>query len=213
MKYSAIFLMTLGIVFSNAVFAQSNDKTPMETAAIDDRVIIAYRVQETINMNFGSSIRTYEVTSLDMITPKDIGKNNVRKVTPRYAKVKAKAINATDIQKATTTDDAIVASIPTNTVIIPPVVKEKTFVDIDVVETYERIMDKGYKTVDMIIKVADKNFFEGNMDTAAKWYLELFNATTEPETIYYYRYGQSLIATGQTEKGNEMLSLFKTKSL
>jgi len=40
----------------------------------------------------------------------------------------------------------------------------------------------------------------------------LFTTTAELEPIYYYRYGQSLIATGQTEKGAEMMRLFKSKS-
>ena len=74
-------------------------------------------------------------------------------------------------------------------------------------------MDKGYKSVAMITKVADRNFFDGDMDKAAKMYAELFAITNDLEAVYYYRYGHSLISIGQTEKGTELIEIFKSKSL
>lgn len=89
----------------------------------------------------------------------------------------------------------------------------KETVSIDVVDTYERIMDKGYKSPDMLRKVGDRHYFGGNLTLAAKWYSELFNATTDLEAVYYFRYGQSLLAIGEVEKGNEMIKIFKSKNL
>lgn len=216
MKYFVLFIVALGsLSFSNYCSAQTKSKAT-DSAVKDDRVIIGYLVEERTSMNFGGSIRTYQVTDLNMITPKELGENNFRTITPRYARKKAKpTVNeANPVQE--------VAVIETKSVIAPPSAddernllteKKAEFVKIDMVDTYERIMDKGFKTADMMIKVADDNFFQGKMDKAAKWYFELFNTTTELESIYYYRYGQSLIATGQIDKGNEMLTLYKSKSL
>ena len=85
--------------------------------------------------------------------------------------------------------------------------------NIDVVGTYERIMDKGYKSVDMITKVADQHFFDGDLISAAKWYNELFCCAIDLEPVYYYRYAQSLKAVNQPEKADVMMKIFESKSL
>jgi tetratricopeptide (TPR) repeat protein len=213
MKCYVFFITVVGGLFSNYCNAQVKSEVQLD-AVKDDRVIVGYIVEEKTSMSFGGSVRTYEVTDINMITPKELGQNNFRTITPRYAKVIAKAVVAKDnpVQEVAIieTKSNIVAPGDEQSIVVAA--KGEAFVRIDVVDTYERIMDKGYKTVDMMFKVADENFFEGKMDKAAKWYSELFTTTAELEPIYYYRYGQSLIATGQTEKGNEMLELFKAKS-
>jgi hypothetical protein len=56
-------------------------------------------------------------------------------------------------------------------------------------KTYERLADKGYKSVDMF-----QNWETTSMEArkAAQWYGELFTMTSEVEPAYYYRYAQSL---------------------
>ncbi|MDN3676819.1 hypothetical protein QWY90_05775 [Flavobacterium paronense] len=223
MKNYTHFFLALGSVFSYSCFAQSNVKTLSDLSSKNDLAVVSYHVEERINMNFGGSVRTYEVTNLDLITPKDIGKNNVRIITPKYAKVKEKVVAVETIsnKKTTVTNNLTITSKPINTDLINKVEqkntttseKKKDYVNIDVVGTYERIMDKGFKSVSMITKVADRNFFEGNMDKAAKLYAELFEITSDLEAVYYYRYGQSLVSIGETEKGNELIKIFKAKSL
>ena len=64
---------------------------------------------------------------------------------------------------------------------------------IDAIETYKRIANKGYKSVDMFQKLGNSYYFNAELEEAAKWYGELFamnEKISDPE--YYYRYAQSL---------------------
>jgi tetratricopeptide (TPR) repeat protein len=90
--------------------------------------------------------------------------------------------------------------------------KHNNSVDINTINTYERVVEKGYKSVDMFKKVANSYYFNAEMDKAAKWYGELFAITSDVETEYYYRYAQSLKSIGQNEKANEMMEKFIQKN-
>jgi GTPase SAR1 family protein len=222
MKNYALFFTAIGSVISYSCFAQSNVKTLSDMTSQNDLAVVSYHVEERINMNFGGSIRTYDVPNLDMITPKDLGQNNVRIVTPVYAKVKAVAVEAVR-EKITTVAMAkeetvkanatSIISKPIDTDVLTTAERKREYVNIDVIDTYERIMDKGYKSVAMIIKVADRHFFDGDLVLAAKWYNELFNNTKDLEAVYYYRYAESLKAVNQLDKAREMMKIFETKSL
>ncbi|MFE3869580.1 OmpA family protein [Flavobacterium sp. LS2P90] len=85
---------------------------------------------------------------------------------------------------------------------------------VDAIKTYERVAEKGYKSVDMFKKLGNAYYFNGELDKAAKWYGELFNmpADSDLEAEYYYRYAQSLRSIGQNDKANEMLQKFIQKS-
>lgn len=218
MKKFALFCIAIGSAFSYSCLAQdmnrlSNNQTGSPQINTDnDLAVVSYHVEEKINMNFGSSVTTYDVPSLNLVSTKDLGRNNTRTVTPKYAKVRAKAV-AVDLLKAND-PKRVEMGMPTELKVNDEgTAAKKDYVNIDVVGTYERIMDKGYKSVDMIIKVADRHFFEGDLVLAAKWYTELFNNKSDLDAVYYYRYGQSLIAVGQVAKGNEMMKIFETKSL
>ena len=216
MKNNAHFFIAIASAFSFNGFAQSSP-IAKDFASENDLAVVSYHVEERINMNFGGSITTYNVPSLSLVSDKQLGENNVRIITPKYAKIRAKSIATTIISnrepKALTTL-ANVTSKLVDAEIITTSQRKRLYVDIDVVGTYERIMDKGYKSVAMITKVADRHFFDGDLVLAAKWYTELFNTTTsELEAVYYYRYAQSLLAVGQIKKGNEMMRIFESKSL
>lgn len=224
MKKFALFLVAVGSTFSYGCIAQTSAKNLSDLSSQNDLAIVSYHVEERINMNFGGSVRTYDVTNLSMITPKELGKDNVRIITPKYGKINPKAVAvetltaetkkaAPELIKAETkiTKPAVIEPKVTKVAAAP--VATRDYATIDVVETYERIMDKGYKSVPMLTKVADKHFFNGDYTLAAKWYTELFASTTDLETVYYYRYAQSLIETGQKSKGDEMMKIFETKSL
>lgn len=216
MKNNAHFFIAIASAFSFNGFAQSSP-IAKDFASENDLAVVSYHVEERINMNFGGSITTYNVPSLSLVSNKQLGENNVRIITPKYAKIRAKSIATTIMSnrepKALTTL-ANVTSKLVDAEIITTSQRKRLYVDIDVVGTYERIMDKGYKSVAMITKVADRHFFDGDLVLAAKWYTELFNTTTsELEAVYYYRYAQSLLAVGQIKKGNEMMRIFESKSL
>ncbi|WP_445452344.1 hypothetical protein [Flavobacterium sp. 25HG05S-40] len=216
MKNNAHFFIAIASAFFFNGFAQSSP-IAKDFASENDLAVVSYHVEERINMNFGGSITTYNVPNLSLVSDKQMVGNNVRIITPKYAKIRAKSIATTIMsnrEPKSLTNLSNVTSKLVDAEIITTSQRKRLYVDIDVVGTYERIMDKGYKSVAMITKVADRHFFDGDLVLAAKWYTELFNTTTsELEAVYYYRYAQSLLAVGQIKKGNEMMRIFESKSL
>ena len=84
---------------------------------------------------------------------------------------------------------------------------------VDVIKTYERVAEKGYKSVDLFKKLGDSYYQNAELDKAAKWYCELFAMnTSDLEPKYYYQYAMSLKFIGQIDKANEMLVKLKQKS-
>lgn len=223
MKNYSLFFIAIAFGFISISYAQTstrlnanNSYTDVQMNSKNDLAVVSYHVEERINMNFGSRITTYNVPSLDYIERKELGENNSRKITPKYGKVRSKLIPLKiicDKNLKPLFKSSFITSQLVDTDVIAPRKRERPFVEIDVVGTYSRVIEKGYKSTEMIIKVADRHFFEGNLIMAAKWYDELFVNKTDFEAVYYYRYAQSLFAVGQTEKGNEMIKIFETKSL
>ena len=79
------------------------------------------------------------------------------------------------------------------------------FAYVDAIKTYERIAEKGYKSVEMFKQLGNSYYFNGELDKAVKWYDELFLMTTELENEYYYRYAQSLRSVKNNEKASQVL--------
>lgn len=90
--------------------------------------------------------------------------------------------------------------------------KYESFAYIDAIKTYERVAEKGYKSVDMFQKLGNSYYFNGELDKAAKWYDELFLMAPDQQPEYFFRYAQSLKAVGQTDKANEMMEKFHQKA-
>lgn len=61
------------------------------------------------------------------------------------------------------------------------------------------------------IKIGNSYYFNGELESAAKWYTELFAMNTDLEPEYYFRYSQSLKSIGENQKANEMQQLFRQK--
>lgn len=83
---------------------------------------------------------------------------------------------------------------------------------VDAITTYERVAEKGYKDEKMFQKLGNANYFNAELEKAAKWYGELFAMNQEQEPEYYYRYSQCLKSVGEYAKANEMLEQFNKKS-
>ncbi len=237
-NYAQIFVV-IASVFSLSCFAQRNEHFPanakmsygqtITTASRSDLVVVSYHVEERVNRPMGGSITTYTVSSLSLVGTNDLGENNRRIITPIYGKPKVEVITALETSSKNKATDLIaqIPQIKTSSAIFikstdvadtnaasPTIIATKPKnVKIDVLATYERIMDKGYKNVDMITKVGNSHFFAGDLVLAAKWYGELFAVKTDLEAVYYYRYAQSLKAVKQFEKANAMMKIFETKSL
>lgn len=219
MKTYATLLLVIVPVFSFSSFGQQSASAPtaIENATLildntpkDNLVIVAYYVEETINMTFGKRITKYEVSKLSMVNTYDLGPHNTRTVTPIYRKAKVKAVEE-NLQPKTISDNVSTAIKPVKVEVIAPSEPQK-YINIDVVATYEKVLDKGYKTTEMLTRVADKAYFSGDLATAVKYYSQLFEMNTNLEAMYYYRYAQCLKGMDQIEKANEMMKLFEIKN-
>ena len=79
---------------------------------------------------------------------------------------------------------------------------------IDAVKTYERVAEKGYKSVDLFQKLGNAYYFNAKLKQANRWYAELFGMNQEVEAEYYYRYSQTLKANEEYDKANQYLDKF-----
>lgn len=222
-KYEAI-LCTLAFVFSLGCFAQSTNsasaspapgKTTLLTDSIsnNDLVIQSYYVEERINKLFGGRIITYQVSKLDMVDTYDLGPNNTRTVIPNYVKRKPKVAPNT-IEAKTLVASSNASVVPVKVEVTAPAPSTSKYVTVNMVDTYEKVIDKGYKSIDMLKKVADRFYFEGNLSAAAGYYTKLFEeAKDNLDVIYYYRYAQSLKAINEDEKANALMKRFKSETL
>lgn len=221
-NYAGIFVAIVCVVPFSCFAQLATSKSPVvETAGSThlqsenkpdkDLVIEAYYVEETINMPFGKRVTKYEVSKLDMVSTYDLGPNNTRVVTPIYKKPKIKRTAVTLMPKVVTDipDEKVE---PVKVSVARPAETEK-YVTIDISKTYEKVVDRGYKNTDMLQKIADKAYFEGEMELAAKYYTELIEIDKEIDPIYYYRCSESLKAIEEPEKANDMMVIFESKTL
>jgi tetratricopeptide (TPR) repeat protein len=79
---------------------------------------------------------------------------------------------------------------------------------INIIDIYERVADKGYKSIYLFKLLSDSFYYNKQTEKAVRWYDELFKMTTNLDPEYYYRYGDVLMKTGQTAKGTEMIEKF-----
>ena len=175
----------------------------------NDLAVVSYRVEERINMNFGGRITTYVVPNLNMVSTNDLGPNNSRRITPKYGK--AKAIMPLNTIVAIAPINAMPSILNAIKIETPKLLVRKKYVNINFIDTYERVLEKGYKSADMLKRVANARFFQGDLEMAAKWYTELFSLSTGLEAEYYYRYAQALKSIHQIEKSDAMMLEFENK--
>lgn len=83
---------------------------------------------------------------------------------------------------------------------------------IDAIGTYEKVAEKGYKDETMFQRLGNAYYFNGELVKAAKWYDALFEMNAEQEPEYYYRYAQTLKATGDYAKADKILEAFNKKT-
>lgn len=81
---------------------------------------------------------------------------------------------------------------------------------IDAIDTYEKVANKGYKNEEMFQRLGNAYYFNGELVKAVKWYDALFEMNKEQEPEYFYRYAQTLKATGNYAKADEILKTFHT---
>jgi hypothetical protein len=231
MKKKMLVYITIVSVFSFNCFAQIVQSDTSNKKMIDNQINVltgkmtssiktvkTYHVVETVNLKFGGHTTTYNVSNPKLINTYDLGPNNTRVitivdktvkqnapvVTPLYTKVEPiNTIQAKNIDLKTNLNAKVAIDSPK---------KMGNYAYIDVLKTYERMSDKGYKSIDMLKKVCNGYFFSDELEKAAKCYGELFSLTTDLEPEYYYRYSISLKAVGEDQKASEILKKYNQLS-
>lgn len=86
--------------------------------------------------------------------------------------------------------------------------KYEQFQYVDAIKTYEKVAEKGYKSVELFSKLGDSYYFQANLIEANKWYEQLFMLNEKLDSEYYFRYAQTLKAIGKYEKADRIMSEF-----
>ncbi len=90
--------------------------------------------------------------------------------------------------------------------------KYEKYAYIDAIKIYEKVVEKGYKSPDLIKKIANAYYFNGDLQKAALWYKSLFDEPEnkiEPE--YYYRYAQTLKRVENYKEASYYLKVYYEK--
>lgn len=218
---------------------QINARTGTMTTSVKTvKNVTSYHVVETVNLKFGGHTTTYDVPDPKMINTFDLGPNNTRVVTivnktveqntevvtPVYTSVEPEIKAAAPLQVKvepikvepintiqSKNSDTLKNSLKTNANIDTPK-KMGDYAYIDIVKTYERVTEKGYKSIFMLKKVCNAYFFNDEFEKAAKCYTQLFALTTDLEPEFYYRYSITLKAMGEDKKASEYLKKFNELS-
>lgn len=82
---------------------------------------------------------------------------------------------------------------------------------VDAIQTYEKVANKGYKSVELFQKLGNSYYFQSKFEQADKWYGELFAMNQEVDPEYYIRYAQTLKSVGNYKKADQMMAKFYQK--
>jgi len=242
MKKTILVYITIVSVFSFNCFAQIVQVDTSAKKTIDNQInantgtmtssvktVKSYHVVETINLKFGGHTTTYDVPDPKLINTYDLGPNNTRVITILYTKVEqntevttplytpveqkieVKTPSYAKVEPINTIHTKNIDNLNSNTNIDSPK-KMGDYAYIDIIKTYERVTEKGYKSIYMLKKVCNAYFFNDELEKAAKCYAELFSLTTDLEPEFYYRYSISLKAIGEDKKARENLKKFNELS-
>lgn len=195
-----IIFLKYSWLYCNILY-QDNKKNTISTS-IDDK-IIWYEVTETTNMPFGKSIIVYTVSNKNLISTNNLGPNNTRVV---IEKSKSKAKKGVDSHK---TNSSLNTNSSTDGNLIISEKKTIKTVYINPIETYERMAEKGIKSVEIFKNLGDSFYYKNEYVKAIKYYEELFKMTHNLDPEYYLKYSNALKSMGQIAYSEELLEKYK----
>ena len=77
------------------------------------------------------------------------------------------------------------------------------------IDIYQKVLDKGYESADLLQKLGNSYYFNANYAKAAEVYAQLVEKyPSEIGAEYYFRYGQSLKSIGDYENSTKALDRF-----
>lgn len=84
----------------------------------------------------------------------------------------------------------------------------ENFQYIDAIKTYEKVVEKGYKSAELYRKIGDSYYFQSKLKEANNWYNKLFSLNEKLKSEYYFRFAQTLKAVGDYKKADAMMDVF-----
>ena len=76
-------------------------------------------------------------------------------------------------------------------------------------ETYLKVVDKGYRSAELLKKLGNSYYFNSQFKEASIWYRELFLFyKSEVESEYYFKYAQTLKSSGSYEEADVYMNKF-----
>ena len=152
--------------------------------------------------------KNYNVSDSTSVNTKNLGPKYIGASSPKFTKPNQFIAS----RKETITDSLKTNLKPSSLKTTATLEKQNEYASVVMINTYERVAEKGYKSVEIFKKLGNNFYFNDELDKAAKWYGELFEIAPDLEPEYYYRYSHSLKAIGENEKSNEMLEKFNQLS-
>lgn len=89
--------------------------------------------------------------------------------------------------------------------------KYDNYAYVDAIQTYERLANKGYQSVEMLEKLGNAYYFNANFEKSAHWYEQLYQLSPDLSAEYFYRYAQSLKSIGKEKEAELVLKKFENK--
>jgi tetratricopeptide (TPR) repeat protein len=212
MKLRIKFSMIVLVLFY-PLFMRSNCIYQIKPSKFCDSIkgdkTILYEVTETINMTFGGRRVSYTVSDRNLINTNYLGPNNTRVI-------KEKVVYKTKTRYSSFDYGVVSQELNSNFNIAANEKESLKTIAINPLDTYERMVNKGFKSVEILKKLGDSYFYKNEYVKASKYYEALFKITNNINSEYYFRYSQSLKSIGQYEQSEELLKrcvMLKSKQL
>lgn len=91
--------------------------------------------------------------------------------------------------------------------------KYEEFAYADAIKVYESLVDEESNNEEILKRLANSYYFNGELTSALKWYEQLFQVNENQEAEYIYRYAQCLKSAGNYRKSDEILEKFNQKAV
>ncbi len=79
--------------------------------------------------------------------------------------------------------------------------------DIDVTKVYEQVVEEGYGTPEVYLRLANEHYFTGNYRSAKKWFEMVFEHEQPTDKKILFRYKQTLKALKVAFDNNPYLAI------
>ncbi len=89
--------------------------------------------------------------------------------------------------------------------------KYEDYAYIDAREIYLKVAEKGYKSEDLLQKLGDSFYFNGELENALEWYAELINKYSDYDADYLFRYSQCLRSLKIYKEADKILKKYYYK--